>query len=255
MKYLLILWLLISFHTSFCQVSDGVEKKIFIYGGGNADTFPTFIKYIAGLTGKQKPKICFVPTASGDNPALIITWYEACADLEIEPHVLRVWINSIDQQESWEDILTGMDAIFVSGGNTLNMLSIWKAQGIDTALKKAYEQGVVMSGASAGSLCWFVGGTTDSRPKALSLIQGLGFLPYSHCPHYDAEAARRPLFHKNILAGKLGDGYACDNNAGILFINGKAVKAVSVDEQHHSYYVYNRAGKVIEEKMEAEIIQ
>jgi len=254
MVYLLIIFLTISFNTSFSQISDSGEKKIFIYGGGSGST-QAFIKYTAELTGKKKPKICYIPTASGDNTRGIIRWYEQCADLEIEPHVLRVWIASPNQKESWEEILTGMDAIIVGGGNTLNMIAIWKAQEIDLALKHAYEKGVVLAGGSAGSLCWCEGGTTDSRPKELSLVEGLGFLKYSHCPHYDTEVKRRPLYHKNILTGKLGDGYACDNNSGILFVDGKAVKAVSLDDQHHSYYVFEKEGKIIEEKMESEIIK
>ena len=241
---------LVLFTCSFCYAQ--VDKTIFAYGG---QVNQQFIKHTAKLTGKQNPKICFLPTANADNPYYINMWYELCADLKVEPSVMRVWINSTRQNQSWEEILTSVDAIIVGGGNTLNMLAIWKAQGINEALKKAYEQGIVIAGGSAGSLCWFTGGTTDSRPKELSIVEGLGFLNYSHCPHYSSEASRKPLYYQNILENKLDNGYACDDRSGIVFINEKAIKSVSTDAQSFSYYVYKKDGEVVEEKLEAEIIE
>jgi len=167
---------------------------------------------------------------------------------------MEVLINSTTQEESFEEILLGMDAIIVGGGNTLNMLAIWKAQGIDLALKKAYENGIIIAGGSAGSLCWFNAGTTDSKPKELTIVNGLGFLDYSHCPHYHSEETRKPLYHKNILEKKLSDGYACDDKSGILFLNGKLKKSVSLDSESFSYYVYEKDGVIMEEKITHEII-
>ena len=109
-----------------------------------------FIKYTAELTKKERPKICFLPTAWADDVYYINYWYELCSDLEVVPKVLRVWITSPTQNESFEEILMDMDAIIVGGGNTLNMLAIWKAQEIDVALLKAYDNGTVMAGGSAG---------------------------------------------------------------------------------------------------------
>ncbi len=249
--YLFILCLLFAGTGSFAQ-SGHTEKKIFIFGG----TPPVeFIQYIADLTGKERPKICWIPTASGDNPYVINAMYTISSTLNIEPHILRVWINSPNQPRSWEEILTGMDAVIVGGGNTLNMLAIWKAQGIDEAIRKAYENGTVVAGGSAGSLCWFNAGTTDSRPQKLTIVEGLGWLDYSHCPHYHSEPARRPLYHENILSGALDDGYACDDQAGILFVNGKVSQAVSIDEKNNSYYVYEKDGKIVEEKLESVILK
>jgi peptidase E len=129
------------------------------------------------------------------------------------------------------------------------MLGIWKAQGIDEALKMAYENGVVMGGGSAGSLCWFKGGTTDSRPGKLSIVEGMAFIDKSHCPHYNSEPTRRPLYHKNILSGKLSDGYACDDRSAIHFINESVHTCVSLDKENHSYYVYKKEGNIREEKL------
>jgi peptidase E len=148
-----------------------------------------------------------------------------------------------------------MDAIIVGGGSTLNMIAIWKAQGIDTVLKKAYDKGIIMSGGSAGSLCWFLGGSTDSRPKELSVVECLGFLNFSHSPHYHAEPARRPLYHSLIMQGKLKPGYACDDRAGLLFVNGKLKKSVSLSADNNNYFVSVVDGKIKEELIPAEILK
>jgi peptidase E len=147
-----------------------------------------------------------------------------------------------------------MDAIIVGGGNTLNMIAIWKVQGIDAALKKAYDSGIVLAGGSAGSLCWFTAGSTDSRPKELTIVEGLNFLNYSHSPHYLREAARRPLYHELILSGKLKPGYACDDQAGLLFVNGVMKKSVSLNAENKNYFVSVKDGKIHEELLPAEII-
>src|SRR5277367_222169 len=210
------------------------DKTIFVTGG----VFdPVCIRYVAELTGKPNPKICFVPTATGDNPTTIAQWYSRCEDLPVRPYVLRTYINSTTSPKSFGEIIMSMDAIVVGGGNTLNMISIWKAHGIDTVLRKAYEKGIVMAGGSAGSLCWFTGGSTDSRPKELTIVKGLGFLDFSHSPHYLREAARRPLYHQLILNHDLKPGYACDDMAGLLFVNGKLKRSVSLNAENKNYFV------------------
>ena len=148
-----------------------------------------------------------------------------------------------------------MDAIVVSGGNTLNMLTIWKAHGIDTLLRKAYDKGIILAGGSAGSLCWFTGGSTDSRPKELTIVEGLSFLNFSHSPHYLRESGRRPLYQQLILSGKLKFGYACDDMAGLLFINGVMKKSVTMNSNNNNYFVSAKEGKIIEELLPAEIIK
>lgn len=231
--------------------SDKIDQKILVTGG----VFDkTYIKYLAKLTGKTNPKICFMPSATGDNPQNIIAWYTKCEDLEVRPYVLKTFIASYSSPKSFEEVIMSMDAIVVGGGNTLNMIAIWKAQGIDIALKKAYEKGIVMAGGSAGSLCWFKGGSTDSRPKELSIVECLGFLKYSHSPHYLNEVGRRPLYEKLILEGKLGPGYACDDSAGLYFENGKLKKSVTLNAKNKNYFVSASDGKIVEEILPAEII-
>ncbi|MFT6935237.1 MAG: dipeptidase E [Maribacter sp.] len=229
-----------------------MQRQLVIYGSGR-HTVP-ILQYIAEATGKERPNICFIPTASGDDKEYVIRFYEVCKQLNVIPHVLEVWINSYDHKESFEDKISKMDAIVVGGGNTLNMLAIWKAQDIDVSLKKAYRNGVVMAGGSAGSLCWFNGGTTDSRPKELSIVKGMSFINKSHCPHYNSEASRRPLYHQNILSGKLSGGYACDDRSAIHFINEKIHTSVSLDAENHSYDVYEKNGEIVEDRISSKII-
>ena len=241
MKKLLLITMLLSSGISLLQAQP--TRTIFITGG---DFSTTFIKYVIALTKKTNPKICFIPTASADNPGGIAAWYERCTDLPMKLYVLRTFINSSPEQQSFEEIIMSMDAIIVGGGNTLNMMAIWKAQGIDTVLRKAYDKGIILSGGSAGSLCWFQGGTTDSRPKDLSIVHGLGFIPTSHCPHYHSELLRKPLYFDNILKGKLSPGYAIDDKAGIVFENEKYVKSVALDDKNNTYYVSVVNGQVDE---------
>lgn len=226
-------------------------KTLFVYGG---QINQPFVAYTASLTKKKKPKICFLPTATGDAMSYINYWYELCHNLDIEPHVLKVWISSHHQKVSFEEILLEMDAIIVGGGNTLNMMAIFRAQEIDLALKKAYENGIILAGGSAGSLCWFNGGATDSRPKELTIVEGLNFLNFSHCPHYHSEESRKPLYHHNIQKGILTDGYACDDLSGIVFENDVHKHAVSLHPEHHSFYVYKKGDTVIEEKLPSTMI-
>jgi dipeptidase E len=234
------------------EMSTKPDQTIFAYGGGFGKTF---IQYIADLTQKENPSICYIPTAAADSDRAIKRWFDRAEGLPIKPFVLKTFISSYRQDQTFEEILLSMDAIIVSGGNTLNMMAVWHAQGIDTVLKKAYEKGIILAGGSAGSLAWFESGTTDSRPKELSIVKCLGFLPYSHSPHYSSESSRRPAYHKNILNGDLIPGYAIDNNAGIVFKNGKVDHVVQMDQDHNAYFVHKKNGKIIEDKLEARIIK
>ncbi len=168
---------------------------------------------------------------------------------------MKTFISSYDTKKSFEDTIMNADAVFVGGGNTLNMLAIWKAQGIDVSLRKAYDAGVLMTGGSAGSLCWFQNGTTDSRPIDLSKVEGMGWIKGSHCPHFDGEEFRRPLYHDLIKKGELYPGYACDNLAGIYFENEQFIKSVAVNDKSFSYYVDLINGQTKERKLDTEVLK
>ncbi len=236
----------------FITMNAQPTRTIFITGG---DFSTPFIKYVVSLTHKPNPRICFIPTASADNPYNIAHWYELCAELPVRPHVLRTFINSSPEQKSFDETILSMDAIVVGGGSTLNMIAVWKAQGIDTVLRKAYEKGIVMAGGSAGSLCWFTSGITDSRPKQLTLVDCLGFIQTSHCPHYHSEPGRKPLYQQEVLSGHLPPGYACDDRAGILFQNEKMIRSVAIDEDSHTYFISVADGKIKEDVLPVETIK
>jgi dipeptidase E len=226
-------------------------RKILIAGGG----FNTvFIRYMAQLTGKPRPRICYLPTASADSPTGILSFYENCAPLTVEPHVQASFIASTRQAKGWDEVFLSMDGIVCSGGNTLNQQAIWKAQGIDVVLKEAWDRGIVLGGASAGSLCWFEEGTTDSRPKELSIVKCLGFLKGSHSPHYDREPGRRPLYQKLIGSREMKPGYACDNDAGIYFEDNEVKRVVSSRAGAKAYYVSASGGEAVERVLEPEMI-
>ena len=226
-------------------------RKILIAGGG----FNTaFIRYMAELTGKARPKLLYLPTASADNEGGTISWYKNCAPLNVHASVQNSFIESLLQNESWDEVLLSVDGIVCSGGNTLNQQAIWKAQGIDVVLRKAWDQGVVLGGASAGSLCWFEEGTTDSRPKELTIVKCLGFLKGSHSPHYDAEPGRRPLYHTLIGSGQMQPGYACDNDAGLYFEDDQIKRIVSARADAKCYHVTTENGKVVEHVLQPDMI-
>ena len=227
-------------------------RKILIAGGGYGEAF---IRYMAQLTGKKRPRLCYLPTASADRPDGTISWFRNCAPLDVQPFVQESFIASSRQTQGWDEVLLSMDGIVASGGNTLNQQAIWKAQGIDVVLKQAWDRGIVLGGASAGSLCWFEEGTTDSRPKELSKVECLGFLKGSHSPHYDAEPGRRPLYQKLILSGQMKPGYACDNSAGIYFEDNVVKRVVAATPTAKVYYVSADSGKIVEKVMEPERIE
>ena len=232
-------------------LNTAATRKILIAGGG----FNTpFIKYMATLTGKPRPKLVYLPTASADNAYGTVTWFENCAPLNVEPSVQNSFIESTEQLKGWDEVLLSVDGIVCSGGNTLNQQAIWKAQGIDAVLRQAWDRGIVLGGASAGSLCWFEEGTTDSRPKELSTVQCLGLIKGSHSPHYDREPGRRPLYQKLIGSGQMKPGYACDNDAGIYFEDNEVKRVVNTRPEAKVYYVSLVGGKVVEKLMEPERI-
>ena len=232
-------------------VSPAVTRKILIAGGGYGTAF---IRYMAQLSGKPRPRICYLPTASADSAAGALGFYKSCAPLEVEPFVQNSFIESLSQTQSWEEVFLSMDGIVVSGGNTLNQQAIWKAQGIDVVLRQAWDKGIVLGGASAGSLCWFEEGTTDSRPKELTTVKCMGFLKGSHSPHYDKEPGRRPLYEKLIGSGQMLPGYACDNDAGIYFEDNTVARVVSTRPDARCYHVTRVDGKAVERPLAADHI-
>jgi len=161
--------------------------------------------FILGLTGKDRPRVLFLGTATGDDPAYIISFYETYHADRCLPFHLRLFSRSVADLRSF---VLGFDVIHVGGGNTANMLDVWRRQGVDVILREAWQAGAVLTGGSAGGICWFRGGTTDSfGPPLQVLADGLGFLDGSFCAHYDADDERRPVYHAALMDGSLPAGY------------------------------------------------
>ena len=228
-----------------------VTKKILLTGGAYG---PVWMNYLIRLTGKEKPKVCFLPTATGDNQAYINYWLESAKKFSIDPYVQRVFIESSTQKVSFEESLLGMDAILVPGGNTLDMMALWKAHGIDKVLKNAWEKGIVLTGSSAGAICWFHEGLSDSRPIALSAVEGLGFLKGSISPHYHSSKTRAAIYQDLVLKGQIKPGYGLDENAGLYFENEAIAKVLAGDAKSKVYKVTIESGAIVEQVMEPEII-
>ncbi|ANY09465.1 peptidase E [Pseudonocardia sp. HH130630-07] len=170
---------------------------------------------LARVSGRA-PRICFLPTAAGDDPRLIMTFYDnAWRHGWTASHLSLMAMPNIDDPA--EHLLT-QDVIWVSGGSVAALLAMWRLHGLDVALRQVWESGVVLTGVSAGSICWHAGGTTDSfGPELRPVTDGLGFLPYSNGVHHDTEAERRPLLHDLVAAGTLPPGFATDDGAGLHY--------------------------------------
>jgi peptidase E len=184
--------------------------------------------------GRERPRVCFLATASGDAPTYIANFYAAFARKAEASH-LALFVRTEDDIDRF---LLEQDVVYVGGGNTANMLAIWRVHGVDRALRRAWESGVVMAGLSAGSICWFESGTTDSFGADLAALSGgLGLVPGSHSPHYDGEATRRPTYHRLVAAGNLPDGYAADDGAALVFDGADLVEIVASRPGARAYRV------------------
>lgn len=230
-------------------------RRIFAVGGAymsGSSPYP-LLNYVLSLSPRPNPIILCLPTARGDNPDYLVGWYETMNQLPCRPRHLRVY-GPTKSLPDFEKQLLAADIIFIPGGNSLNMLSIWKAQGIDVILRKAWERGIVLTGESAGTVCWFEQTITDSRPGALSPLECLGWLKGSVCVHYNVEAQRKPVYQKLLGEGKLKNGIAIDDGVGLLFEGEKLVKVLSVSEKAAAYQVRRDGDRVIEEPMKAELL-
>ncbi len=197
------------------------DRTIVAMGGGGFSMepdVPLLDDHVLGLArerrGRGRPRVCFLATASGDADAYIASFYAAFA-LRADASHLALFRRTVDDLEA---CLLDQDVIYVGGGNTANMLAIWRAHGVDAVLAQAWASGIVLAGLSAGSMCWFESGTTDSYGNGLAaFVGGLGFLPGSHSPHYDGESERRPTYQRLVADGTLPDGYAADDGAALVF--------------------------------------
>ncbi len=231
-------------------------RRIFVAGGGilAGDPELRLLRFILSLTGKEDPVVCCLPTASGDNLERLVVWYEVMNTLPCRPRHVRLF-GPTAKARSYEKQLLAVDAIIVPGGNGLNMMAAWKAQGVDAILRTAWERGIVLAGESAGMNCWFEQAVGDSRPEWLSVLDCLGWLKGSACPHYHAEEARwQRGFHQLLKDAEIKDGIACDDGAGVLFEGEKATRVVSITSNATAYKVRRDGAQVAEEALKADVL-
>jgi dipeptidase E len=187
-------------------------------GGGFTRKNSTFAleKYILAQTNKAHPKICFLPQASNEDSGYIAKFLETFQMLGAQP----TWVSLFGRvEDSWKDKILNADVVYVGGGNTKSMIALWKAWGVDTVLREAYEKGAVMAGVSAGMLCWFEHGITDSV-WPLGVVEGLGFIKGSACPHFDSEVERQEVYKNLVNSGAVGTGIALEDHTAAHFIDG-----------------------------------
>ena len=182
-----------------------MSRQLIVQGGGGflMEKSRALDRHFLDATGKSNPRVCFVGTASGDAESARYKFYEAMAQLGVRATHLSLFQPPTTDLSAF---VQEQDAIYVGGGNTRSLLALWREWKLDTALRAAYERGVVMGGISAGMICWFEHGITDSNPGSLSPLAGLGWLAGTACPHYDGEAERRPAFHRMLAEGLIGVG-------------------------------------------------
>jgi dipeptidase E len=223
-----------------------VDRHIVAMGGfsGFEDTI---VAYLRSLVRGDRPRICLLPTASGDPAGGIAGFFLAFA-AAFEPTVLQLFDRQVSDLEG---ALAEQDLVLVPGGNTANMLAIWRLHGVDVALRAAWEAGVVLAGWSAGGACWFEACTTDSwhRGNADPLGDLLGFVPGSFCPHYDVEPERRPRYREHVAAGRLPGGIACDDAAAVHLVGTEVHEAVAWREGARAWRVTRSHDAALEQEL------
>lgn len=205
-------------------------------GGGFSQDGPAspLDDYILGLARQTPPRVCFLPTASGDSDMYVANFYRAFIPRNCRASDLALFHRTVDDLEGF---LLDHDLIYVGGGNTANALAIWRVHGVDRVLRKAWEAGVVLAGISAGAICWFEASVTDSfGPALFGMRDGLGFLSGSACPHYSSEERRRPVYRQLVGSG-FPSGYAADDGVGLHFVNGGLGEVVSSLDGRSAYEV------------------
>jgi peptidase E len=204
---------------------------------------------LAGVSGRA-PRVCFVATATGDSAFAINTFYDAArfAGWEASHLALFPMPNLPDMRAH----LLAQDVVWVWGGSVAGLLALWRLHDLDRVMREAWEAGVVLTGVSAGSICWHVGGTTDSfGPKLQPVTNGLALLPYANGVHYDSEDQRRPLLHRLVADGTLPTAYATDDGVGLLYRGTELIEALTEEVGQAAYRVERAAdGAVVETRIE-----
>jgi len=220
---------------------------IAIGGGGFSNgSEPGLDTYLLEQSRSTTPRIGFMGAATGDSENYLVKFYARFAKLDCRPSHLSLFGRTPDL-EAW---VLGQDVIFVGGGNTRSLLSVWKGWDLAPLLHRAGEAGTVLSGVSAGAICWFDWGVTDSVADTLGPLAGLGFVSGSCCPHYSSEALRRPAFERMVGNAEIVPGFAIDDGAALHIVDGRAKRIVSGRPGADVYWVEGRGGAVASTAMD-----
>jgi dipeptidase E len=225
-----------------------MKRQIIAMGGGGFSMEaenPLLDQYILNASQLEKPKVCFVPTASGDSAGYVERFYSAFKNLECEPSHLSLF-NPHTWTDDLEPFMAQQNVLYFGGGNTKNALALWREWKLEPLLRAAYDRGSVLAGLSAGAICWFEQGSTDSVGRELGVLLCLGWLKGSMTPHYDGEAQRRPKLHQFVLEGQIQNGFAADDGAALHFINEKLEYVVSSRPTARAYSIELQADAVLE---------
>ena len=221
-------------------------KQIIAIGGGGFGRNPNqriIEKYIIDQSIESRPNVLFIPTASAEDKSYTVNFYSCFNGLDCNPSHL----NFFQRTPRIEGLINKADIIYVGGGNTKSMLAVWKEWKLDKLLFKAYNKGTVLAGVSAGAICWFDTGITDSWASNLNYIDCLGILPGSCCPHYDSEKDRRPSVHKFIENEKIKSVYAIEDGAAIHFKDDAPYKNISFFKDSKVFFV-DKQNSIVQEK-------
>jgi dipeptidase E len=207
-------------------------------------------KYVIRQAGGESPRVAFVPTASGEPDHYVSSFYSAFLKLGCRPSVLTFFKRTPELRS----FLLNQDVIYVGGGNTKSLLAVWRDWGVTEILREAWESGIVLTGVSAGAICWFEQGLTDSFSDGLKPLDCLGFLPGSCCPHYDGEAQRRPSYHRLLASGEISPGVAIEDWTGVHFKDTQIDRVVTSKRGARAYSMRAVHGSVQEAPLPAEFL-
>lgn len=229
-------------------------KQIIPIGGGGFYRDPDNLaleKYVLKQSGADNARVCFIPTASGEPDHYVASFYAAFLKLGCRPSVLTFFKRTPDLRA----LLLNQDVIFVGGGNTKSLLAVWRDWGAVEILREAWESGIVLTGVSAGAICWFEQGLTDSFSGRLRPLSCLGFLPGSCCPHFDGEAQRRPSYHQLLADGEIAAGVAIEDWTGVHYIGSDIHKVISSKRGARAYSMRAVDGAVQEAPLPTEWLE
>jgi peptidase E len=241
-------------------MAETTSGQIIALGGGGfsmQDKLTALDRFILSCARRDRPRVCFVPTASADSPLYVAKFYRAfanhCVATDLTLHDPPAFPRQPARTSDLADFVAAQDVFYVGGGNTAHLLVLWRLHGLDRLLRAAWERGAVLAGISAGMICWFEAGLTDSFGGLEPLNDGLGLIPGSATPHYDGESERRGRYRELILAG-FPAGYAADDGAALHFTGTKLTEVVCERPAAAAYRVERNGSEIVETRLPARLV-